>query len=127
MPVLTQQWLSVAGLVLDLIGFALLLREWWIAFFNEGRQIELEEQHERMRALRNLRPAPTPGQQNPYAAIERMQDEQAVRKARSAYRTALAARKSTFILAALLIIAGYLLQVTGTWPGCCPPWVAPQS
>jgi hypothetical protein len=39
-PILTQQWLSVAGLGMDLVGFALLLREWWIAFFNEGHQIE---------------------------------------------------------------------------------------
>ena len=127
MPFLTQQWLSVLGLGLDLAGFALLLREWWIAFFNEGRQIELEEQHERMRALRNLRTAPPPGQQNPYAAIERMQDEQAVRRARSAHRSAMAARKGTFILATVLIVAGYLLQIAGTWPGCCPPWVTPQS
>ena len=126
MPLLTQQWLSVAGLGMDLVGFALLLREWWIAFFNEGHQIELEEQHERMRALRNLRPAPVPGQQNPFAAIERMQDEQAVRKARSVHRSAMAARKGTFILATVLIILGYLLQIAGAWPGCCPPWVAPQ-
>ena len=127
MPFLTQQWLSVLGLGLDLAGFALLLREWWIAFFNEGRQIELEEQNERMRALRNLRVASPPGQQNPYAAIERMQDDQAVRKARTAHRAAMTARKATFILATVLIIVGYLLQIAGSWPGCCPPWVAPQG
>lgn len=126
MPLITQQWLSVAGLGLDLLGFALLLREWWIAFFNEGHQIELEEQHERMRALRNMRPAPAPGQQNPFAVIERMQDEHAVRRARSAHRSAMMARKGTFILATVLIVAGYLLQIAGSWPGCCPPWVAPQ-
>lgn len=126
MPLISQQWLSVAGLGLDLLGFALLLREWWIAFFNEGHQMELEEQHERMRALRNMRPAPASGQQNPFAAIERMQDEQAVRKARSAHRSAMAARKGTFVFATVLIVVGYLLQIAGTWPGCCPPWVAPQ-
>jgi hypothetical protein len=31
LPFLTQQWLSVLGLGLDLAGFALLLGEWWIA------------------------------------------------------------------------------------------------
>jgi hypothetical protein len=126
LQLITQQWLSVAGLGLDLIGFALLLREWWIAFFNEGHQIELEEQRERMLALRNMRPAPAPGQQNPFAAIERMQDEQAMRKARAAHRSAMMARKGTFILATVLVIAGYLLQIAGAWPGCCSPWVAPQ-
>ena len=50
---MTQQWLTVVGLGLDFTGFMLLLREWWLAFFNEQRQIEMEEQFERVRALRN--------------------------------------------------------------------------
>jgi hypothetical protein len=122
---LTQQWITVTGLGLDFLGFALLLREWWIAFFNEGRQIEMEEQLERMRALRNLRPQP--GQQNPFASIERMQDEQALRSARSVHRSAMAARKGAFIFATILIVLGFALQIAGAWPGCCPPWVAPQN
>ena len=126
MPFLTQQWITVAGLGLDFVGFALLLREWWLAFFNEGRQIEMEEQLERMRALRNLRPA-QPGQQNPFASIERMQDEQAIRSARSVHRSAMSARKGTFIFATLLIVLGFVLQIAGAWPGCCPPWVTPQN
>ena len=51
---MTQQWLTVLGLALDFAGFMLLLREWWLAFFNEERQIEMEEQFERVRALRNF-------------------------------------------------------------------------
>jgi hypothetical protein len=61
---MTQQWLTVVGLGLDFTGFMLLLREWWLAFFNEQRQIEMEEQFERVRALRQLRAA-QPGQRNP--------------------------------------------------------------
>jgi hypothetical protein len=126
LQLLTQQWLSVLGLGFDGAGFALLLREWWIAFFNEARQIEMEEQLERMRALRNLRPA-APGQASPYAALERVQDEQALRKARSAHRSAMAARKGAFLLASLLVVLGFALQIAGAWPGCCPPWIAPQN
>lgn len=77
---MTQQWLTVAGLGLDFAGFMLLLREWWLAFFNEARQIVMEEQAERVRALRHLRPA---------------QDDAAVRKARGAHRAAMSARKGT--------------------------------
>ena len=36
---MTQQWLTTLGIALDFAGFMLLLREWWLAFFNEGRQI----------------------------------------------------------------------------------------
>jgi hypothetical protein len=123
---MTQQWLSVVGLGLDFAGFMMLLREWWLAFFNEARQIEMEEQQERVRALRNLRPA-APGQRNPFETLERVQDDAAVRRARSDHRAAMAARKGTFLLATTLIVLGFVLQIAGAWPGCCPPWVTPQN
>ena len=91
---MTQQWLTVAGLGLDFAGFMLLLSEWWLAFFNEARQIVMEEQAERVRALRHLRPA-QPGHKNPFEALERVQDDAAVRKARGAHRAAMSARKGT--------------------------------
>ena len=122
---MTQQWLTTIGLALDFAGFALLLREWWLAFFNEARQLEMEEQLERMRAMRTIIPR-DPGQRNPYESLERVQDEQAIRKARSIHRQAMAARKRMFILAMALIALGFLLQLAGAWPGCCPPWIAPQ-
>jgi hypothetical protein len=124
-PYMTQQWLTTIGLALDFAGFALLLREWWLAFFNEGRQLEMEEQLERMRAMRTMIPR-DPGQRNPYESLERVQDEQAIRKARSIHRQAMAARKRMFILSMLLIGLGFVLQLAGAWPGCCPPWIAPQ-
>ena len=39
----------------------------------------------------------------------------------------MAARKRMFILAVALIALGFVLQLAGAWPGCCPPWIAPQS
>ena len=122
---MTQQWLTTIGLALDFAGFALLLREWWLAFFNEARQLEMEEQFERMRAMRTIIPR-DPGQRNPYESLERVQDEQAIRKARNIHRQAMSARKRMFILAMALIALGFVLQLAGAWPGCCPPWIAPQ-
>ena len=122
---MTQQWLTVLGIALDFAGFMLLLREWWLAFFNEERQLALEEQLERIRALRNIRPR-QPGEGNPYEALERVQDDQAIRKARAMHRGAIAARRGTFLLSMGLIVVGFLLQLIGAWPGCCPPWIAPQ-
>ena len=110
-----QSWLTIGGLALDFTGFALLLREWWLAFFNESRQIEAEERLERMRHLRNLRP-PSGSGSDPFASLHKVQDDQAVRSARTAHRSAMGARRTTFMLAATLIIAGFLLQLAGAWP-----------
>ena len=109
-----QSWLTIAGLVLDFAGFSLLLREWWLAFFNERRQIEAAEQLERMRHLRSLRPASSGA--DPFAALNKIQDDHAVRSARAAHKSAMAARRSVFLLAALLIAAGFVLQLAGAWP-----------
>jgi hypothetical protein len=122
---MTQQWLTVLGLALDFAGFMMLLREWWLAFFNENRQMQLAEQLDHARAVRNIRPH-TPGERNPFAQLERMQDEGAIRKARAEHYAALAARRGTFLAASLLVVLGFLLQLAGAWPGCCPPWITPQ-
>ena len=110
-----QQWLTVLGVALDFAGFALLLREWWLAFFNEGRQMQLAEQLDRARALRNMRPR-TPAERNPFEPLDRMQDESAIRTARAEHRTAMAARRGVFLLATALIVSGFLLQIAGAWP-----------
>jgi hypothetical protein len=122
---MTQQWLTTLGIALDFAGFMMLLREWWLAFFNEGRQMELAEQLDRMRSLRNMRPS-APGSRNPYESLDRFADEQAIRKARLEHRAALAARRGVFLLATGLIVLGFLLQLIGAWPGCCPPVITPQ-
>jgi hypothetical protein len=122
---MTQQWLTVVGLALDFAGFMMLLREWWLAFFNEERQIAMEEQLDRIRAMRNIRPR-APGEQNPYERLEQHQDVSAIRKARALHRAAMSARRGTFIFSMALIAVGFLLQIAGAWPGCCPPWIAPQ-
>jgi hypothetical protein len=122
---MTQQWLTTLGIALDFAGFMLLLREWWLAFFNEERQIMMEEELERMRAIRNVRPR-QPGEPNPFETIERIQDEQAIRKARAFHRSAMAARRGIFLFSTGLIVLGFLFQMVGAWPGCCPPWIAPQ-
>jgi len=110
-----QSWLTIGGLVFDFSGFALLLREWWLAFFKEGLQIETEEQLDRMRHLRNLRPA-SPAASDPFAALHKMQDDQAIRRARIAHKSAMAARRTTFMFAAMLVVVGFLLQLAGAWP-----------
>lgn len=110
-----QQWLTVVGIALDFAGFMLLLREWWLAFFNEGRQVQLAEQLDRVRAMRNMRPR-APAERNPYEQLDRFADDQAVRRAREEHRAALGARRGVFLLATALIVSGFVLQIAGAWP-----------
>ncbi|MGH7751507.1 MAG: hypothetical protein ACREN5_01715 [Gemmatimonadales bacterium] len=112
---MTQQWLTVVGIALDFAGFAMLLREWWLAFFNEGRQVQMAEQLDRARAMRNMR-SRAPGERNPYEQLDRVQDENAIRRAREEHRAALSARRGVFLLATTLIISGFVLQLAGAWP-----------
>jgi hypothetical protein len=121
---MTQQWLTTLGIALDFAGFMMLLREWWLAFFNEGRQMQLAEQLDRMRAMRNMRPR-APGERNPFEQLDRMQDESAMRNARTEHRNAMVSRRGLFLLATALIVLGFALQLVGAWPGCCPPWITP--
>ncbi len=123
-----QAWVNVIGLGLDFLGFCLLLREWWLAVFNEDLQLQMEEGLERQRQMRQFaRAHKDPAERNPYAELERMQDESAIRKARAAHRTAIGARKSVFIAATALIVTGFVLQLLGTVPGCCEPLITPQQ
>jgi hypothetical protein len=75
--------------------------------------------------VRNIRPR-APGERSPFEQLERTQDESAVRRARAERYAALAARRGTFLAATLLVVLGFLLQLAGAWPGCCPPWIASQ-
>jgi len=110
-----QQWLTVLGIALDFAGFAMLLREWWLAFFNEGRQMQLAEQLDRARAVRDMRNRSVGGH-NPFDQLDRMQDESALRTARAEHRNAMAARRGAFLLATTLIVVGFALQIAGAWP-----------
>lgn len=112
-----QSWLNVAGLALDFAGFALLLREWWLAFFSEGRQIEFEERFERQRKMREFAHVNAPeAQRRHLETSNRLMEDQAIRRERSAQIAARGARRGIFALAAALIIAGFLLQIAGAWP-----------
>jgi hypothetical protein len=110
-----QQWMTVLGIALDFAGFAMLLREWWLAFFNEGRQMQLAEQLDRARAMRDMRNR-SMGGPNPFEQLDRMQDESAIRTARAEHRNAMGARRGIFLLATALIVVGFALQLAGAWP-----------
>jgi hypothetical protein len=118
---MSQQWLSVVGIVLDATGFIILLFEWWLAFFNEERQLGFQRQLERERNHRALAQANAPeGLRQHLETTGKLMDESALRRAWEAHGGTLARRKMAFLTATFLIIAGAGLQLAGNWPGCCP-------
>lgn len=112
-----QDWLSTGGIALDFLGFILLLREWWLAFFHESAVIESDKQRAWQQSLRH--------QQRTHAseplrahldASARIQDEMAERSARDRHLATLKSRKRMFTLATVLIVVGSLLQLAGALP-----------
>lgn len=124
---MSQQWLTIAGLALDFTGFCLLLREWWLAFYHDSVELSAEERRAREASLRHFHQSNLPqGLKGHAENAARLQDEMRDRSARSVAAATLAKRRSAFILASLLIVIGFLLQIAGAVPGCCPPWITPQ-
>lgn len=113
----TQDWLTVAGLILDVLGFMLLLREWWIAFLSDAALMAHEEQLDRQRKLRAF--AATTANDTMRQHMTRageMQDDMAIRQARNDRRSAQASRRRWFMASGILIFAGFLLQLIGALP-----------
>lgn len=114
---ITQAWLTVAGLVLDFLGFVLLLREWWIAFLSEGSLMAHEETLERQQKLRAFASqSASEGMRQHMARAGEMQDDMAIRRAREERRGALRSRRLWFFSASFMIILGAFLQILGAWP-----------
>lgn len=114
---MVQSWVSVAGIAIDLAGFLLLLREWWLAFFHETAMIDFQQQRAFQQSMRRHQQATASDQMRSHLdTFARMQDEMADRGARSRHIATLSSRKRAFVLATVLIVVGALLQLAGQIP-----------
>lgn len=112
-----QDWLQVAGIAIDLAGFVLLLREWWLAFFHESATIAFEQQRSWQQSLRHQHRSHAPDQLKAHLdASARIHDEMVERGAREQHLATLRSRKRAFTLATVLIVLGALLQLVGALP-----------
>ena len=112
-----QNWLSVAGIGIDLVGFVLLLREWWLAFFHESSMIEAERQLAWERSLRHhQRTHASDSLRAHLDTSARLQDEMRERAAYNRHVATLKSRKSAFVTATVLIVVGGVLQLVGALP-----------
>jgi ferric-dicitrate binding protein FerR (iron transport regulator) len=114
---MVQSWVSVAGIAIDLVGFLLLLREWWLAFFHETAMLDLQQRRAFEQSMRHHQRAAANEQMRGHLdTFARMQDEMAERNVRGRHTATLRSRKQAFVLATALIVIGSLLQLAGQIP-----------
>jgi len=112
-----QNWITVAGLGLDLLGFVLLLREWWLAFFHEAAMLEADRRRAWERSLRHTQRTHASEQlRTHFDTTARIHDEMAERGAQSRLEATLRSRKRMFVTATVLIVGGSVLQILGALP-----------
>jgi hypothetical protein len=120
MDTMSQSWLAVIGIALDMAGFAILLYEWYLAFFNEGQQLDFEQRLEQERKHRAFSQSHAPEALRGHMQTSaRMMEEASLRRAWNDHRGTLKRRKTAFLAATFLILTGSALQLAGTIPGCC--------
>jgi hypothetical protein len=102
----------MAGLSLDFVGVILLAYEWWIALSAERLEAELLAREQM------LKPSPMmPKPNNPHQAVfDHMREQQRFRQQAMRGQTTRGMRRSWFTVALVLIAAGFLLQLAGSWP-----------
>ncbi len=112
-----QPLLTLAGLTLDFLGFCLLLREWWIAFFSDQAMMAQEEALERQQKMRAFASQTASDAMKRHMSVAgQMQDDMMLRQMRDGRRAAFAGRKRWFVTATIFVVLGFGLQVAGAIP-----------
>jgi len=107
-----QQWFSVVGLALDIVGFLLIVWEWRHMFHREyvRRLDEIQHDHERTRAE--------------YAGVEyrdpRAADHTMWRDFQKLFLKEWRFRGRVFYSGVVLVILGFVGQTLGSWPNGVP-------
>jgi hypothetical protein len=131
-----QQWLQVIGLVFDGAGFALIALEWFRGYVEMRKKVTLvarnQEQAEKIRLRKELKDAIGMAGVGEVEAL--YNDDQALADmAQHVFemkQVDLFAKNRAvpFFLGVAAFVIGMVLQLIGTWPGCCEAiGIIPQS
>ena len=107
-----QQWFSIAGLLLDIVGFLLIAFEWRHMYVREreGRMYDLHHDYERSRAENRGEEYPDP----------RSGDYTMARLFSKLFTKEWRYRGRIFYSGVVLVILGFIGQTLGSWPGGVP-------
>jgi hypothetical protein len=107
-----QQWLSVAGLCLDIAGVSIVFREWWLA---HRQAVKESAQDESARIAVDA--IQSEYRDRPHSLGRALQEIAVVGFEIHAIASI---RLYLVRIAAALIIMGFIAQVFGSWPGGIP-------
>jgi hypothetical protein len=133
---MNQQWLQVAGLIFDGLGFFLIALEWYRGYQEMRTKVSLVarnmERAEKIRLQRELRD--TLGSVGVAEVGPLLENDQALAEmAEHAYQIDQVDRfgkthARLFLAGVISFIFGMVLQLAGSWPGCCSAiGIVPQS
>jgi hypothetical protein len=126
---MTQTILNLTGIALDFLGFVILLREWWITVFSERGELAFEEMMARQAdfeafALKN---ANNDRMRDHMERSAKMRADHRLQEFRNQRRAILAARKSLYVIAVVLIVLGSVCQFLGSVPADWLPFALPGA
>ena len=114
---MTQTILNLTGIGLDLIGFVILLREWWITVFGEHAELAFEEMMARQSDFDEFATQQAKGDLKEHMVRSaRMRSDHRIQEFRRQRRDMLRARRSLYVIAVILIVLGSACQFLGSLP-----------
>jgi hypothetical protein len=131
-----QQWLQVIGIVFDGVGFALIALEWFRGYMEMRKKVTLvarnQEQAEKFRLRKELKDAIGSvgvAEVGPLYEDDKALAEMAEHVFEMQQVDLFAKNRAVpFFAGVAAFVIGMLLQLAGTWPGCCAAiGVIPQS
>jgi hypothetical protein len=131
-----QQWLQVIGIVFDGVGFALIALEWFRGYMEMRKKVTLvarnQEQAEKFRLRKELKDAIGSvgvAEVGPLYNDDEALAEMAEHVFEMQQVDLFAKNRAVpFFAGVAAFVIGMLLQLAGTWPGCCAAiGVVPQS
>jgi drug/metabolite transporter (DMT)-like permease len=117
-----QAWLQVIGLIVEFAGVVLLAMEWFTAQRQEAAERAIAtEQARREEGMARLQQAgaANPGLQRHLEMSRDVQRRMTETRAGATRQQFTGMRVRTVMGALALLVAGFLLQLAGSWPGCC--------
>lgn len=112
-----QAWLTASGLLLDFAGFCLLLREWWLAFFFEGSQMNRALQRAQEQSHQTfVYEHADEDRRRQMRVFEEQKERMRRQNDRNLHVSTREMRMRVFLIAAVMIVLGFALQIAGAWP-----------
>jgi hypothetical protein len=120
---MSQAWLQVSGLVLDMVGVLLIAGEWLLAQRQDARAEAIDQSRHRsesqLERFRRMTPNADPRMLEHMERVDAMQRDRSRASLAETRREFGRRRLGTIYAGLVFVVTGFALQVLGAWPGCC--------